>query len=659
MAVQQRTQRAMGLPFAGLAVLVVATVVALAYAGGATPLELGDPGAVVRWGLPVLQAGRDGALALSLGALLLGGLLVPEASNTARRAFLARIAAWSATVWFLVAVVGLVFSYADVAGVPLGSAGLLQATWSTTWQLEVLRAPAISALVALVVATACWLRPGRNGQAWLFFLTGFAILPLALVGHSATSSDHETGVNSLAGHVVAAALWAGGLVALGLVWSRLGRSTADVVARFSRVATWCFVVVGISGVVLAVNRLGRWSALGSAYGIELIVKAALLTALGVLGYLQRQRVIARIRTDAEPARAVFVRLAFLETLAMAAAFGLGNALARSAPPSGTLENTDTVTSLTGYPAPAPPSAINWVTQWRFDWLFTPLALVAIGVYLVWALRLRRRGDRWSVLRTASWILGWGFFIYFVSGPPAVYGRVMFSAHMLQHMAISMLAPVFLVQGAVVTLALRALPKRSDATLGPRELLLAIVHSRLIGVLANPVVAALLFIVTLIGFYYTPWFEFSLRTHTGHVLMMVHFTLVGYLFAWAFTGIDPGPKRWSPPARLLVLLVAVAFHAFFGVAMMTGTTLLAPDVFTVLHLSWVTNPLDEQQRGGTIAWGAGELPTLLMALLIAAEWARKDDADARRAQRQAERDNYAELTAYNEMLAARGRSGRRE
>ncbi|KYH45032.1 cytochrome c oxidase assembly protein [Branchiibius sp. NY16-3462-2] len=654
MADPQRSRWQLGVPAVALAVLLGTTAIALAYAGGAAPLELGDPGAVVRWGLPLLHAVQDGALAVTFGAFLLGGLLVPESATSHRRLFLSRVAAWSATVWFLVAVVGIVFAYADVAGVPLGTSGLLGDAWTTTWQLEVLRAPAISALIGLVVAVCAWLRPGRNGQAWLFFITGFAILPLALVGHSATSNDHETGVNSLAGHVVSAALWAGGLFTLGLVWSRLGKSASDVVARFSKVATWCYVIVGVSGVVLAVNRLGSWSSLGTAYGVELILKAVLLAGLGVLGYLQRQRVVARL---GEPTGGLFARLAAIEVLAMAAAFGLGNALARSAPPSGTVENADTVTSITGYPAPPAPTAANWFTQWRFDWLFTPVAVVAIGVYLVWAWRLHRRGDRWPVLRTISWVVGWLLFIYFVSGPPAVYGRVMFSAHMLQHMAISMLAPVFMVQGAVVTLALRALPKRSDLTLGPRELILAIVHSRYVGFFANPIVASLLFISTLIAFYYTPWFELSLRTHTGHVLMVIHFVLVGYLFAWAFTGIDPGPRRWSPPARLLVLLVAVAFHAFFGVALMTGTTLLAPDVFSVLHLSWVTDPLDDQQRGGTIAWGVGELPTLMMALLIAVEWARKDDADARRAERQAERDGDAELNAYNEMLSARSRGNR--
>ncbi|MFC6712426.1 CopD family protein [Branchiibius cervicis] len=87
--------------------------------------------------------------------------------------------------------------------------------------------------------------------------------------------------------------------------------------------------MGISGVVLAVNRLGSWSGLGTAYGVELILKAVLLAALGTLGYLQRRRVVGQL---GEPTRGLFARLAAIEILAMAAAFGLGNALARSAPP---------------------------------------------------------------------------------------------------------------------------------------------------------------------------------------------------------------------------------------------------------------------------------------------------------------------------------------
>ena len=115
-------------------------------------------------------------------------------------------------------------------------------------------------------------------------------------------------------------------------------------------------------------------------------------------------------------------------------------------------------------------------------------------------------------------------------------------------------------------------------------------------------ASALFFFSLAIFYYSPLFELALTTHTGHVAMMVHFLLSGYLFVWVLIGIDPGPKRWSPLLLLVVLFATMAFHAFFGVIMTGGTTLLAPDFFGRLDLSWVPDPLDDQHRAGAIAVG---------------------------------------------------------
>ena len=126
--------------------------------------------------------------------------------------------------------------------------------------------------------------------------------------------------------------------------------------------------------------------------------------------------------------------------------------------------------------------------------------------------------------------------------------------------------------------------------------------------ANPVVAAALFFFSLAIFYYSPLFELALRTHTGHVLMMVHFLLTGYLFTWVLIGIDPGPKKWPPLMLLVVLFATMSFHAFFGVVMTGSTTLLAPDFFEVLKLPWMTDPLGDQHEAGAIAWGIGEAPT---------------------------------------------------
>jgi putative copper resistance protein D len=361
------------------------------------------------------------------------------------------------------------------------------------------------------------------------------------------------------------------------------------------------------------------------------------------------------RIDKDPlAGRLFGRLALIEVVIMGAAFALGSALSRSAPPvpKTPLANPDPTYALTGFGAPAGPlSGIDWLTAWRIDWLWLTVSLLAVVLYLLGVRRMRARGDGWPVMRAIGWVLGWAIFVWATSGAPGVFGPVLFSVHMLMHMTVSMSAPILMVLAAPVTLALRTLTPRRDNTLGPRELLLGLVHSRYLAVIGNPIVAAAIFFGSLVVFYFSPLFELALRTHTGHVLMTLHFLLAGYLFAWVMVGIDPGPRRWPPLLRLVILFATVSFHAFFGVALTTGTTLLAPSFYQGLHLPWAVDLLADQRNGGAVAWGVGELPTLVLALLVTLAWVRSDDAESKRLDRQADRDDDAELKAYNAHLAA--------
>jgi putative copper resistance protein D len=254
------------------------------------------------------------------------------------------------------------------------------------------------------------------------------------------------------------------------------------------------------------------------------------------------------------------------------------------------------------------------------------------------------------------VLGWAVFVYATSGAPGVYGRVMFSMHMVMHMALMMAIPIFLVLAAPVTLALRALPARRDRTLGPREVVLAVVRSRWVTIIANPVVAAVIFFASLVGFYWTDAFEWALTTHSGHALMVAHFMLTGYAFVWSLIGTDPGPRKWPAPLRLVVLFGTLAAHAFFGLALMQGNWLLAPGFFKTIALPWVPDLIADQQLGGSIAWGVGELPTLVLALLVTRDWLRSDSREAVRSDRRAERDGDAELSAYNARLQQLARRG---
>jgi len=220
------------------------------------------------------------------------------------------------------------------------------------------------------------------------------------------------------------------------------------------------------------------------------------------------------------------------------------------------------------------------------------------------------------------------------------------------MLLGMMIPVLLVPAAPITLALRAIAKRSDGSRGAREWIMIFVHSRASAVLSNPIVAAALFVVSLWVFYYTPLFSWATTDHIGHTLMIVHFLITGYLFVQALIGVDPLPYRAPYPMRLLVLLGTMAFHAFFGLSLITGTGLLLANWYGAMGRAWGVSSIADQQIGGGIAWSVGEIPTIILAITVAVMWSKSDAKDAKRLDRKAERDGDAELVEYNRMLADR-------
>jgi cytochrome c oxidase assembly factor CtaG/putative copper export protein len=648
-----------------LTAIVVAVVVPAGMLGGvfaAPVLGLPDAGGIVRWGLPIARAVHDLAAASTVGLLVVAATIIPEARNTSRRIAAARYASVSGVAWVIAGLVGLVFSFASISGTRLTDPAFASQLQTFVLQIELLRVAVISSAMALVVTAGAAVVRRRSGMVALAAIGILAMLPLSLAGHAAGSGNHDTAVDSLALHMVSAVLWVGGLLALMMLRPLLGTALGISVQRYSILAGWCFVAVAVSGAANAWIRIGSIGNFASSYGALVILKVVALVALGLAGWRQRSRVVSRITED-PLARGLFAKLAVIELVIMSAAFALGTALSRSAPPGPDtpVGSTDPAYSLTGYPAPAGPlSGSDWLTVWRIDWLWLVVSVLAVTLYLLGVRRMRARGDSWPAARTVGWVLGWAIFMWATCGAPGVYGRVLFSVHMLLHMTVSMAAPILMVLAAPATLALRTLTPRHDKTLGPRELLLGLLHSRYLAVIGNPIVAAAIFFGSLVVFYFSPLFELALRTHTGHVLMTTHFLLAGYLFAWVLVGIDPGPRRWPPSLRLVILFATISFHAFFGVTLTTGTSLLAPAFFQGLHLPWAVDLLADQRNGGAVAWGVGELPTLILALLVTLAWVRSDAAETTRLDRQADRDDDAELKAYNAHLAAisghRGSSG---
>ncbi|MBU4464514.1 MAG: cytochrome c oxidase assembly protein, partial [Actinobacteria bacterium] len=216
----------------------------------------------------------------------------------------------------------------------------------------------------------------------------------------------------------------------------------------------------------------------------------------------------------------------------------------------------------------------------------------------------------------------------------------------------MVIPVLLVPGAPITLALRAIRKRTDSSRGAREWILLLVHSRVAGVLTHPLVAAGVFAASLWVFYYSPLFRWATVDHVGHEWMIFHFLIVGYLFVQTLVGVDPIGNQAPYPLRLILLLATMALHAFFGLALISNAGLLLSDWYGAMGRQWGASPLDDQRAAGGIAWSVGEIPTVALAIIVVFLWSRSDGRESKRYDRQADRDGDAELEEYNRMLSAR-------
>jgi len=649
-----RTTQASAYRAAGLAILVIAAVVALVVSlqlgGGAAPLLLSDPGPFVRWGLPAARMVNNisaavmiGSMVLALFALKAGEKPFETALDTASigAAVFTVSSAATAFLTFLGAF-NVQLSLEQQFGEQLGRF-LLTLPLGQAWLITT-----IMGAIVTILAFA-W-------RSWTptLITAGIAVaalVPMANQGHSGELAGHVIAVNSILLHTVGAAVWLGGLFLLVILCRTAGIDRTALVRRYSSLAIAAFFVVAVSGVMRSTVGLGGWDGLWTPYGLIILAKVVLLGGMGLLGAWYRARLIPRL--GGERASRWFWMLVLCEVALMGLASGAAAALARTPPPTGeTAAILKTPAELlTDSPLPPEFTLDMWFTGWDVDILWAVAAALGLFFYLAGVLRMRSRGDRWPIHRTVFWVLGVLMLVWVTCGPINLYQDYLFSVHMLGHMMLSMAIPLLLVSGAPITLALRAIHKRDDGTRGGREWIMWAVHSPFSRIITHPFVAAGIFIGSLWAFYFTDIVRWVMYEHLGHEWMIIHFLLAGYLFTMSLVGIDPVPYRLPYPGRLITLIAIMAMHAFFGIAIMMQEGLMVAEWFGSMARPWGPTPMEDQYIGGGIAWSVGEIPTVIVAITVAIQWSRDDTKVQRRNDRHADRTGDAELEEYNAKLAA--------
>jgi putative copper resistance protein D len=300
------------------------------------------------------------------------------------------------------------------------------------------------------------------------------------------------------------------------------------------------------------------------------------------------------------------------------------------------------------PAPAsPPDARSLLLDWTFEPLPTLGILVASLVWL-WAIRRVDAAHPTNPVprrRTAAFAAGMLALAFALLSGIDRYDTVLFSVHMVQHVLLTLVAAPLIALAAPITLLLRV------ATPGARRRwILPVLHSRVMRVLAFPVVAWVLFAAVLWGSHFSPVFDAALDDPLIHELEHAAYLAAALLFWWPAVALDPSPWRLPYPARALYVFLQMAANTFLAVVLLNAQSVLYPHYATVAR-SWGPTPLEDQQIGAAFMWVVGDLIFLTASLAILVGWSRAEARDAVRIDRRAAAE-LAEIRVREARLADR-------
>jgi len=471
--------------------------------------------------------------------------------------------------------------------------------------------------------------------------------------HGSASGNHGLAIGALVIHVIAISFWVGGLFGL----TQLEKQQKIIaLPRFSEIALWSAIAVAVSGAATAFTRLDSIAAWQSKYGAITILKIFLTVILIGFGALHRRWIIA------SDLPSVF-RLVIAEITVMFGTIFVGSWLSTTAPPEREIVLTPGLL-VTGIELPPEPTLSRILFSYEIDGLMLGLLIFVVALYIKGVIILSRRGVKWPVGRTIAFAVGISAVDFATSGGLGLYSHFSFSAHMSAHMIIGMIAPIGIVLGAPITLALRTLPiGRDPQERGIRGSFIALLHSKLGKFYTNPIVALAIFDGSLFALYFTPLFGNLMQGHTGHFIMSLHFLLAGILFFQILIGIDPMPQKVPYLVKIIIIFAAMSIHAFFSISIMSASTLIDGGYFAQLERPWATDLLADQKLGGSIGWAMGEIPILLALLATFIQWSRADKKEANRIDRAADRASAMgeddELAQYNRYLSELNKKDIRE
>ena len=608
----------------------------------------------------ILNQGAYFLLAFAtIGTLLSASFFIPNIdgalSESANR--VKKLATILASLWAITTLAGIIFKVSQILDLPITQSLDRVTITSFLTQTDLGKAMFAQLIGTLIVAAALPMIK-RALPLVIFTLISIVVLVIPIFqSHAAASGSHSLAIGALVVHVAAISLWVGAL--FGICVTPLDQRITALY-RFSALALWAAILVSLSGVITAWTRLKNPDTWDTQYAYVVIAKIIFTVALLVMGYANRKRLESRDAIKLQE----LLRLIVVEAMVMISVVLMGSWLSQIQPPSGDFSTITPAELVVGMKTPPAPTIMNLFKLYNPDALIIALLVVAVALYIKGVSILKSRGDSWPIGRTIAFACGIALIDFATSGGLGVYALFSFEYHMIAHMALGMIAPIGLVLGAPITLALRTLPQSRDGEeRGVRALALTVLHSRYSVFLTNPITALIIFDGSLFVLYFTNLFENLMGNHAGHLFMNIHFILAGFLFFNVIIGVDPNPRKVPHIVRIVILFCAMSLHAFFSIALMSESTLIDGGYYGSLRTPWITDLLADQQAGGSIGWAMGEIPILLALVATFILWMREDKRETIRIDRNETRlaamgepDDLAQYNAYLNRLHERKSKG---
>ena len=217
-----------------------------------------------------------------------------------------------------------------------------------------------------------------------------------------------------------------------------------------------------------------------------------------------------------------------------------------------------------------------------------------------------------VWQPICFVAGTAILLLVLNGPLHDLGdNYLFSAHMVQHLVLTLIMPPLLLAGTPDWL-LRALIRNT-------------VGFGVARALTHPLIAFGLYNIVLVAWHFPIFYNWALEDHNVHIVQHLMFMITATILWWPVADPLPELRRMHGPVRMLYLFIASIPMAVLSALITLSDTVLygwytnAPRVFEL-------NPLDDQQLGGVIMWVPGALVFWVAISIIFYNWARRENRD---------------------------------